>query len=84
MFLVNFQVVALRCRINEEISTFEAGFFMITASYILNIEYAEMACVTLEFIQRCFLSMNPDKGSKASKRKKSAMNQKVLTLLNKL
>ncbi|CAL1262714.1 unnamed protein product [Larinioides sclopetarius] len=43
-----------------------------------------MACVTLEFIQRCFLSMNPDKGSKASKRKKSAMNQKVLTLLNKL
>ncbi|CAL1301417.1 unnamed protein product [Larinioides sclopetarius] len=28
--------------------------------------------------------MNPDKGSKASKRKKSAMNQKVLTLLNKV
>ncbi|CAL1289617.1 unnamed protein product [Larinioides sclopetarius] len=41
----------------------------------------EMAYVTLEFIQRCFLRMNPDKGSK---RRKSAMNQKVLTLLNKL
>ncbi|CAL1285634.1 unnamed protein product [Larinioides sclopetarius] len=40
-----------------------------------------MACVALEFVQRCFLRMNPDKGSK---RKKSAMNQKVLTLLNKL
>ncbi|CAL1277277.1 unnamed protein product, partial [Larinioides sclopetarius] len=56
--------------INEEIQTFEAGFFMMfDAYYTLNIEYSEMACVTLEFIQRCFLSMNPDKGSKASKRK---------------
>ncbi|CAL1274950.1 unnamed protein product [Larinioides sclopetarius] len=68
--------------INEEIQTFEAGFFMMFAVYYtLNIEYSEMACVTLEFIQRCFLNMNPDKPSKASKRKKSAMNQKVLTLL---
>ncbi|CAL1300457.1 unnamed protein product [Larinioides sclopetarius] len=25
---------------------------MLSAYYILNIEYAEMACVTLEFIQR--------------------------------
>ncbi|CAL1277774.1 unnamed protein product, partial [Larinioides sclopetarius] len=39
-------VVALRCRINEEISTFEAGFFMITASYILNIECRNGLCNT--------------------------------------
>ncbi|GBN76882.1 hypothetical protein AVEN_128782-1 [Araneus ventricosus] len=73
--------------INEEIKSFETGFFMVFAAYyIVNIEYAEMAGATLEFIQRCFLRMNPDKGSKASrnKKKKCAMNQKVLSLLNKL
>ncbi|GBN47643.1 hypothetical protein AVEN_48708-1, partial [Araneus ventricosus] len=39
--------------INEEIKSFETGFFMVFAAYyILNIEYAEMAGATLEFIQR--------------------------------
>ncbi|CAL1266286.1 unnamed protein product [Larinioides sclopetarius] len=40
-----------------------------------------MACVTLEFIQRCFLSMNPDKGSKASKRKKECHESKSFNIV---
>nr|XP_042902941.1 uncharacterized protein LOC107454423 [Parasteatoda tepidariorum] len=75
--------------INEEIKSGSTGLLMVFAAYyILNIEYAEMACGTLEFIQscRCFLKINPDKGSKASKnkKKKNAVNPKVLSLLNKL
>ncbi|KAG8189911.1 hypothetical protein JTE90_018692 [Oedothorax gibbosus] len=51
--------------VNETTPTFERAFYMLFASFfVFNIEYTETACSTLEFVQRCFLNINPDKGTK--------------------
>ncbi|XP_049452237.1 uncharacterized protein LOC125900954 [Epinephelus fuscoguttatus] len=65
--------------------------------YIYNIEYEESACATLELIQRFFVRINPEEGSKCTakvgtsrrtgavvKRKTSAMNSRVTTFLRRL
>ncbi|XP_034065666.1 uncharacterized protein LOC117542139 [Gymnodraco acuticeps] len=49
--------------------------------YVFNLKYPVGSC-TLEFIQRCFLGINPEKGSKAKKR--SSINPHVSTLHRKL
>ncbi|XP_051813223.1 uncharacterized protein LOC127536544 [Acanthochromis polyacanthus] len=51
--------------------------------YNLNLQYPEKSSCTLEFIQRCFLSINPETGSKA-KRKRGGINPHVSTLMRKL
>ncbi|CAM4530049.1 unnamed protein product [Leuciscus chuanchicus] len=43
-----------------------AAFF--SSYYVFNIEYPAAGSSTLEFIQRCFLSINPERGSKTKKR----------------
>ncbi|KAI9525209.1 hypothetical protein NQZ68_009889 [Dissostichus eleginoides] len=40
---------------------------LFSSYYVFNLEYPVGSC-TLEFIQRCFLGINPEKGSKAKKR----------------
>ncbi|KAG8170705.1 hypothetical protein JTE90_008092, partial [Oedothorax gibbosus] len=77
--------------VNETTPTFERAFYMLFASFfVFNIEYTETACSTLEFVQRCFLNINPDKGTKRGsknpkkKTKTSIMDPKVLTLTQKL
>ncbi|XP_048245216.1 uncharacterized protein LOC124118583 [Haliotis rufescens] len=53
--------------------------------YVFNIQYPASAVATLEFMQRCFFEINPDKGSKANKKKKtSAVNPRVLKLIHQL
>ncbi|KAK6177816.1 hypothetical protein SNE40_015845 [Patella caerulea] len=54
--------------------------------YVLNIEYPIQLSGILEFVQRCFVGINPDgcKAAKSSKRKKSAVNTNVLRLITEL
>ncbi|MEQ2264012.1 hypothetical protein XENORESO_017321, partial [Xenotaenia resolanae] len=37
--------------------------------YILNLQYQDEAACTLEFIQRCFIGINPERGTKAKRGK---------------
>ncbi|KAG1937634.1 hypothetical protein F2P79_018093 [Pimephales promelas] len=63
---------------------FTTGLAAIFSSYYnFNLKYAEDAACTLEFIQRCFLGINPETGTK-SKRQRGHMNQQVCTLIRKL
>ncbi|CAM4615012.1 unnamed protein product [Leuciscus chuanchicus] len=57
-----------------------AAFF--SSYYVFNLEYPAAGSSTLEFIQRCFLGINPERGSKTKKR--TTMNPNVSTLLRKL
>ncbi|KAK2869892.1 hypothetical protein Q8A67_024284 [Cirrhinus molitorella] len=43
-----------------------AAFF--SSYYVFNLEYPAAGSSTLEFIQRCFLGINPERGSKTKKR----------------
>ncbi|XP_067296101.1 uncharacterized protein [Pseudorasbora parva] len=56
---------------------------MFSSYYCFNLQYPEESACTLEFIQRCFLGINPDTGSK-SKKKQGGINQQVCSLLRKL
>ncbi|KAK9978878.1 hypothetical protein ABG768_020616 [Culter alburnus] len=57
-----------------------AAFF--SSYYVCNLEYPAAGSSTLEFIQRCFLGINPERGSKT--KKQTTMNPHVSTLLRKL
>ncbi|XP_067659572.1 uncharacterized protein [Haliotis asinina] len=73
--------------ISPRLNSFIDAFAMLFASfYVFNIEYQTGSAVTLEFIQRCFVRLNPEKGSKGckEKRKKTVMSAKVLKLINEL
>ncbi|XP_059902161.1 uncharacterized protein LOC132453333 [Gadus macrocephalus] len=64
--------------------SFSNGIAAIFASYYcFNLQYPEEGSSTLEFIQRCFLSINPERGSKA-KKKRGLMNPHASTLLRKI
>ncbi|ROL50093.1 hypothetical protein DPX16_1106, partial [Anabarilius grahami] len=67
-------------------STFVTGlasFF--SCFYIFNLQYQEEAACTLEFIQRRFVGINPEKGTKAAKgKKRRTVNSHVASLLRKL
>ncbi|XP_045111999.1 uncharacterized protein LOC123505044 [Portunus trituberculatus] len=75
--------------VNEDIATFAAGLAMLFASYYnLNIMYPAECASTLEFIQRCFVRINPDRCSKVEIKKNSKrysqIHPKVLSLINGL
>ncbi|RXN38123.1 hypothetical protein ROHU_001416 [Labeo rohita] len=67
------------------ISTFVAAICMMFSSYYcFNIHYPLELGSTLEFIQRCFFSINPEKGTKVESRKNKKqlpVNPGVLTLI---
>ncbi|PIK53134.1 hypothetical protein BSL78_09958 [Apostichopus japonicus] len=52
---------------------------LFSAYYCFRIEYNEGAPATLDFFQRCFLMINPDKGSKL--KKGYGTHPKVLSLI---
>ncbi|PIK56364.1 hypothetical protein BSL78_06738 [Apostichopus japonicus] len=56
------------------------------AYYVFNLQYPEKAPALLEFIQRIFLGINPDCGTKRQKMKgkKSAVNPVVLKLAGEM
>ncbi|XP_035982663.1 uncharacterized protein LOC118557208 [Fundulus heteroclitus] len=59
---------------------------MFGSYYCLNIHYPSCLASTLEFLQRCFFSINPEKGTKVEKTKRSRLhlNPRVLTLIQEL
>lgn len=58
--------------------------------YILNLQYQEEAESTLEFLQRCFVGINPEQGTKAargkvmSKRSGKTVQKKTMTVSTKV
>ena len=54
--------------------------------YCMNLQYPTEAAATLEFIQRCLVGINPNRGTKVAEGKKKtyAINPKVLTFINAL
>ncbi|XP_061925533.1 uncharacterized protein si:dkey-15h8.17 isoform X2 [Entelurus aequoreus] len=66
-------------------SNFLHGVASVFASYyIFNLEYPVDGSCTLEFIQRCFLGINPEKGAKSQKRRAGNMNAQISSLFRKL
>ncbi|XP_073717977.1 uncharacterized protein [Misgurnus anguillicaudatus] len=73
--------------VNENISSFITSLCMMFASYYcFNIHYPSTLASTLEFLQRCFFSINPEKGTKVeqTKAKRLHVNPRVLTLIQDL
>ncbi|XP_032363507.1 uncharacterized protein LOC116676683 [Etheostoma spectabile] len=59
--------------------------YMFSLYYVLNIKYPTGAALTLEFIQRCLLGINPERGTKAEKRgKQYNIPPKLLRFLSDL
>ncbi|XP_036938880.1 uncharacterized protein LOC119010651 isoform X2 [Acanthopagrus latus] len=83
-----FMVAVDQMVVMERISTFtDAMASMFMMYYVMNIDYPAEVCATLEFLQRCIFRINSDNGSTAGnqeKRKRFAVNPKVLTLISNL
>ncbi|XP_053191212.1 uncharacterized protein LOC128375020 [Scomber japonicus] len=63
---------------------FSAGLAALFSSYYsFNLVYQEQAACTLEFIQRCFVGINPSSGTKTAKLK-NTINPHVSSLLRRL
>ncbi|XP_071854911.1 uncharacterized protein [Apostichopus japonicus] len=68
---------------NHKINDFAISLGMLFASfYAFNIEYPAKGAVTMEFIQRCFVGLNPNTSAKS--KLKSAVHPKVVTLLGQM
>ncbi|KAF6738297.1 hypothetical protein FQA47_016967, partial [Oryzias melastigma] len=73
--------------VEANITSFISALCMMFASYYnFNIHYPLELASTLEFLQRCFFSINPERGTKVEKRAKSrlSVNPRVLTLIQEL
>ncbi|XP_039626043.1 uncharacterized protein LOC120539725 [Polypterus senegalus] len=72
----------------KHIPTFISALCMMFCSfYCFNIHYPVELASTLEFLQRCFFIINPDKGTKVESRKNKKqlpINPKVLTVITDL
>ncbi|TDH13437.1 hypothetical protein EPR50_G00033140 [Perca flavescens] len=65
--------------------SFINGIAAVFASYYnFNLQYPEDGSCTLEFIQRCFLGINPEVGSESKKKQLGGINPHVSTLMRKL
>ncbi|XP_076829787.1 uncharacterized protein LOC143475749 isoform X2 [Brachyhypopomus gauderio] len=85
---VEFMVAVDQVVVMERISTFTSAMVsMFMMYYIMNIDYPAEVCTTLEFLQRCIFKINPDSGSKVAKqekRKRVAVNPRVLSLISRI
>ncbi|CAL8361427.1 unnamed protein product [Arctogadus glacialis] len=74
--------------VNDHITSFTSAICLMFGSYYcLNIHYPVDLRSTLEFLQRCFFSINPENGTKVEwnkKRKVFSVNPRVLTLISDL
>ncbi|MCI4395544.1 hypothetical protein PGIGA_G00181820 [Pangasianodon gigas] len=60
---------------------------MFGSYYCFNIHYPSELASTLEFLQRCFFSINPEKGTKVenkNSKRRLNVNPRVLTLIQEL
>ncbi|XP_076585369.1 uncharacterized protein LOC143333240 [Chaetodon auriga] len=71
--------------VNDDIPNFIAAINMMFGSYYcLNIHYPVQLRSSLEFLQRCFYNINPERGTKVETKKDKkqlAVNPRVLTLI---
>ncbi|KAA8589772.1 hypothetical protein FQN60_013290 [Etheostoma spectabile] len=59
--------------------TFATGLAAVFAiNYIFNIQYQDEAACTLKFIQRRFIGINPERGTKAKRDKVLSKNKGVI------
>ncbi|XP_046583952.1 uncharacterized protein LOC124291097 [Haliotis rubra] len=84
-----FRIVVDRVVVMSDLTSFITSLSALFALfYILNIQYQHGASATLEFIQRCFVGINPNRGSKSDRKRKSScagsVNAKVLRLINQM
>ncbi|XP_034039436.1 uncharacterized protein LOC117522160 [Thalassophryne amazonica] len=74
--------------VNNHITSFTSAICLRFGScYCFNIHYPVELRSTLEFLQRCFFSINPEKGTKVEwnkKKKVFSVNPRVLTLISDL
>ncbi|KAF6736296.1 hypothetical protein FQA47_017270 [Oryzias melastigma] len=73
--------------VQANITSFISALCVMFASYYnFNIHYPLELASTLEFLQRCFFSINLERGTKVEKRAKSrlSVNPRVLTLIQEL
>ncbi|KAM7374650.1 hypothetical protein PAMP_007296 [Pampus punctatissimus] len=74
--------------VNDHITAFPCAICLMFGSYYcFNIHYPVGLRSTLEFLQRCFFSINPERGTKvehSNRRKVFAVNPRVLTLIANL
>ncbi|KAI3370959.1 hypothetical protein L3Q82_023615, partial [Scortum barcoo] len=74
--------------INTNISSFISALCLMFGSYYcFNIHYPSELASTLEFLQRCFFSINPEKGTKVenkNSKRRLNVNPRVLTLIQEL
>ncbi|XP_056441457.1 uncharacterized protein LOC130378875 [Gadus chalcogrammus] len=73
--------------VNDHIPSFISALCLMFGSfYCFNIHYPSELASTLEFLQRCFFSINPEKGTKVEKTHTSRLhvNPRVLTLIQDL
>ncbi|XP_038148054.1 uncharacterized protein LOC119788016 [Cyprinodon tularosa] len=83
--------------LDEHLGFADAFSVFFGSYYAFNLEYQEPACATLEFIQRFFLRINPEDGTKCTartgvsrktgvlvKRKTATINNRVLSFLRQL
>uniref|UniRef100_A0AAY4B042 Uncharacterized protein n=1 Tax=Denticeps clupeoides TaxID=299321 RepID=A0AAY4B042_9TELE len=70
--------------VNGCITTFTSAICLMFGSYYcFNIHYPVELRSTLEFLQRCFFSINPERGTKVECKKKLwSVNPRVLTLIS--
>ncbi|XP_025755308.1 uncharacterized protein LOC109194489 isoform X2 [Oreochromis niloticus] len=71
--------------VNDRIATFTSAICLMFGSYYcFNIHYPVELRSTLEFLQRCFFSINPERGTKVESKKKKvfSVNPRVLTLIS--
>ncbi|XP_029902266.1 uncharacterized protein LOC115355549 [Myripristis murdjan] len=76
-----------RTIVQENIPSFVSSLCLMFGSYYnFNIHYPSGLASTLEFLQRCFFSINPEKGTKVEKTSTSRLhvNPRVLTLIQDL
>ncbi|KAK7922337.1 hypothetical protein WMY93_009239 [Mugilogobius chulae] len=74
--------------INTNISSFISALCLMFGSYYcFNIHYPFELASTLEFLQRCFFSINPEKGTKVenkNSKRRLTVNPRVITLIQEL
>ncbi|XP_076360098.1 uncharacterized protein LOC143252209 [Tachypleus tridentatus] len=82
----NCYAVVEGCILAENVTLRMAVGLTIAAYYNLNITYPESIANTLEFIQRIFLGINPQRGSKVRKtdKRRPAFSTKVRKLIDNL
>ncbi|XP_078022964.1 uncharacterized protein LOC144462712 [Epinephelus lanceolatus] len=74
--------------VNDHITSFTSAICLMFGSYYcFNVHYPVELRSTLEFLQWCFFSINPEKGTKVEwnkKKKVFLVNPRVLTLISDL